>query len=284
MKNFALAAVLFLLCACGGDQAEKPEENLASKKSSKIEEKEEVEMEVEEKTIEEVSDINDEISLDYLGSGCHKSSKVKALMTEKLKAYYADMEDEYFDPFYFIELNDKDLAGLSSIEKFVYATEFPAEISQVCAIMMGPHDPQKHLIRSLKFESSEAFFSESQDSVLRAMNDESIKLIKSCLPDMQTLSGRYKELLLKLDSYKLIPGVIKLYKNQAAGKKDNELLTILFLKMEEDEFPEFMDSGILDKFEPTEEYYPEAIVLTPALIEQIFELSRSYMLWRSLEV
>jgi hypothetical protein len=284
MKNFALAAVLLFLCACGGDKAGKPEENLASKKSPKIEEKEEVEVEVLEKTVEEPSEISEESSLDYLGSGCHKSNKVKALMNEKLKTYYADMEEEYYDPFYFIELSDSDLEGLSPLEKFVYATEFPAEISQVCAIMMGPHDPQKHLIRDLKFESSESYFSESQDSVVLAMNDESISLIKDCLPGMRTLSGRYKELFLKLDSYKLIPGIIKMYKNQEAGKKDNELLTILFLKMEDDEFPEFMDSGILDKFQTTEEYYPDAIVLTPALIEQIFELSRSYMLWRSLEV
>ena len=284
MKYFALLVLSLFLHSCSGDQTEKADEKLASKKPVEIEEKAKNEVEVIENTVEEASEISDEVDLDYIGSGCHKSDKVKTLMTEKLKTYYKDMEDEYFDPFYFIELDSKDIEGLSNLEKFVYATEFPAEISQVCAIMMGPHDPQKHLVRDLKYQSSEAYFSESQDSVLIAMNNESIKFIKSCLPSMETLSGRYKELFLKLDSYKLIPGIIKMHKKQEVGKKDNELLTILILKMEEDEFPEFMDSGILDKFEPTEEYYPDAIVLTPAIVEQIFELSRSYMIWRSLEV
>lgn len=284
MKHFAFIFISILFCSCSGDPVEKSEENVALSKTPKIEQKEEAEILVEEKAVEEEVEISEELSLDYLGSGCHQSAKVKDLMTEKLKAYYAEMEDEYFDPFYFIELDKEDLEGLNSKEKFVYATEFPAEISQVCAAFMGPLDPQLHLTRDLKYESSESYFSESQDSVLLAMNDESINFIKSCLADMKTLSGRYKELFLKLDSYKLIPGIIKLYKKQELGKKDNELLTILFLKMEEDEFPEFMDSGLLDKFESTQEYYPDAIVLTPEIVEQIFELSRSYMIWRSMEV
>lgn len=284
MKKLVFILPVILFASCSGDKSDAVNEPLNAGNSTqpKVEEPVDTASIPSEKT-EPTQTTTGEISLDPMGSGCYESERVKKMMTQKLQSYYEEQNDEYFDPFYFIELNNNDLLNLTDLEKFVYATEYPAEISQVCASMMGAKDPQKQVVKEFKFEGAEAYFSKSQDSLLMAMNNESIRLIKGCFGEFETLSNRYKEIFLLLESYKLIPSITKMYKQQEQGKKDNELLGLLIVKMEKDQYPAYLESGLNEKFEKVGEYYPQALSLTPQIIEQIFELSRSYMLWKSLE-
>jgi hypothetical protein len=142
--------------------------------------------------------------------------------------------------------------SLSLREKFTYVM-IHAELSQQnCAIPEYQNDIQKRIFSQLETGFNEASWSQRQADFLMGNRDSVMKLIQESVVRSKRMGVNYKEAILEMNAWEMIPFIIRYIKSTA---QDNDALTLLMLLMKRGEYDEFMKSTSYQKLYGTDANY-----------------------------
>lgn len=130
--------------------------------------------------------------------------------------------------------------ALTLREKFTYHMLHGETYAQICDAMPDIQDEHKKIFGQLPDMFGENHWADRQKQFLRANRDSVIAWIKTCATRDKRLGLNFKQAIVEINGRELIPFLIDLYKLQ---RKDYDILTVLMLLMENNEYNEFMVSA-----------------------------------------
>jgi hypothetical protein len=163
--------------------------------------------------------------------------------------------------------------GLSLKEKFTYVM-IHAELSQQnCAIPEYQNDLQKRIFGQLETGFNEASWSQRQADFLLENRDSVLKLIQESVGRSKWMGINYKEAILEMNAWNMIPFIITYVKNTP---QDKDALTLLMLLMKRGEYEEFLNSASYQKLYGTDVGYYSYLNYNKANEDLICERANRY--------
>ncbi|MBO9592494.1 MAG: hypothetical protein J7599_06245 [Niabella sp.] len=141
-------------------------------------------------------------------------------------------------------LTDAVYQSLSLREKFTYAMIHPEMYAQNCDINMIHPNEHKEIFGYLVSEGDEETWSSRQLDFLRSNRDSVMALIRESANRSRRMGVNYKNALVEMDAWEMIPYLIDFY---TRDKKDKDLLTVLMLLMKRGKFIPFTRSASYKK-------------------------------------
>ena len=136
-------------------------------------------------------------------------------------------------------LKPEQFKALSLREKFTYVMIHPEMYSQNCAIFIPQPHEDKKIFANLMSWMYEETWSERQINFLRENRDSVMSLIKESTLRSKHMGVNYKDAILEVNGWEMIPFLIEYFKS---NKKDKDVLTVLNLLMKKGEYKEFLKS------------------------------------------
>lgn len=134
--------------------------------------------------------------------------------------------------------------GLLLREKFTYVMIHAESTSQNCDIPEYQSDMDKRIFGQLLTGFDEATWSRRQADFLIENRDSVMKLIKESVGRSKRMGVNYKEAILEINGWEMIPFIIEYAKNTP---KDKDALTLLNLLMKRGEYEDFIKSTTFKK-------------------------------------
>src|SRR5690606_13176846 len=106
------------------------------------------------------------------------------------------------------------------------------------------NDIQKRIFSQLETGFNEASWSQRQADFLIENRDSVMKLIEESVVRSKRMGINYKEAILEMNAWQMIPFIIRYIKSTA---QDNDALTLLMLLMKRGEYDEFLKSTSYQK-------------------------------------
>lgn len=164
--------------------------------------------------------------------------------------------------------------GLSFPEKFTYTMIYPEVYSQNCDVYIPYKDEEKKIFAQLPSWGNESYWSERQLDFLREERDSVMELIKESTLRSKKMGVNYKEAIVVINGWEMIPFIIEYFKS---NPKDKDALTVLFLLMKKGEYLDFMKSSSYHKLYGNEKnHYEGSIDYNAANEKLIFERAMGY--------
>ncbi|HLK27488.1 MAG TPA: hypothetical protein VKT28_02820 [Puia sp.] len=136
-------------------------------------------------------------------------------------------------------LDEKKYLALSLREKFTYNMIHPESFSQNCDGAPNITNEQKKIFAHLPDAFGEYNWSEKQDSFFLDNKDSVIEWIKASILRTNRVGLNYKYIIVSVNAKEMIPLLINTYKKD---RKDHDILTVLMLLMQKNEYADFMSS------------------------------------------
>ena len=175
-------------------------------------------------------------------------SKIKALITKIQPQSDEDNSDMGISP-----LSQKDYDALSLREKFTYTMIHPEMYAQNCAIFVPQTNEDQKIFGYLISWMNEETWSDRQLQFLTKNRDSVMAIIKESVTRSKRMGVNYKDALVEIHAWEMIPFLISYYKE---NKKDKDVLTTLMLLMKKGKYAGFVQSksyknlyGIADNYE-----------------------------------
>lgn len=163
--------------------------------------------------------------------------------------------------------------ALSLREKFTYVM-IHAELSQQnCAIPEYQNDLQKRIFGQLETGFNEASWSQRQADFLIENRDSVLKLIQESVGRSKWMGINYKEAILEMNAWSMIPFIITYIK---MTPNDKDALTLLMLLMKRGEDEEFLKSTSYQKLYGTDAGYYSYLNYNKANEDLICERANRY--------
>jgi len=159
--------------------------------------------------------------------------KIKSLVTT-IKDVPGDNDDEGIRA-----LPETVFQSLSLREKFTYTMIHPETYAQNCDINMIHPNEHKEIFGYLVSEGDEETWSRRQLDFLRTNRDSVMALIKESSGRSKRMGVNYKNAIVEMNGWELIPYLIDFYRTD---KKDKDLLTVCLLLMKRGKFAPFLNS------------------------------------------
>ena len=166
---------------------------------------------------------------------CFKSDKIKKLIPNK----------NHFSP---LKISEKDFNSLNAYEHFIYSFYYPEWYYQSCSLFPLRNNILQKISAILIMQGEGLRMSKRQQNAIIQHKDSTILLMKQCIDKSKVINNRFKENIISLKAYQLIPTLIKTLKNQKKIK-DPYILTTLCLLMRFDYQP-FINSKIYSELYP----------------------------------
>lgn len=160
-------------------------------------------------------------------------SKVKGLV-----AKITSGEDEA------MSLNSKTYLALPLREKFTYTMIHAESYSQNCDVMPPIQEEHLKIFGHLPDAYDEYSWSDRQTDFLNANRDSVLAFIKESVSRSKRMGVNYKSTIVAVNGKELIPFLISTYK---LDHKDHDLLTVLMLLMEKNDYKPFVTSASYTK-------------------------------------
>lgn len=174
--------------------------------------------------------------------------KVKALISKIKPQSDEDNSDMGISP-----LSPKDYNALSLREKFTYTMIHPEMYAQNCAIFVPQTNEDQKIFGYLISWMNEETWSDRQLSFLTKNRDSVMAIIKESVGRSKRMGVNYKDALVEINAWEMIPFLISYYKE---NKKDKDVLTTLMLLMKKGNYTDFVKSqsyknlyGVADNYE-----------------------------------
>jgi len=158
-----------------------------------------------------------------------------------------------------IKIPQSTFDSLSFAGKFTYCMINPEAYSQVCAILPPDSNVRTKIYAHLPFRTEGATISDRQYKFLQSDREAMIGLLKRSIRDSSFIGMNYKNLIISLEAYELIPILVSNYKKW----KDRDLLTVLIKLMQQQKFTPYINSGLEKQLqENTTRYFHAHIPFT----------------------
>ena len=162
--------------------------------------------------------------------------------------------------------------SLTAKEKFIYAFEYPESYSQLCSMPSLDTLERFQLHNFLKFAFDGMHMSDQQINGLKEQRDSTIAFIHNCLRPDKSIASAYKNAIVELGAWELIPDILNVIKNR---KNDTYDYTVLMLLMK-DNFPEFKKSDMHDSLYNDSTTYWSSLPLRPEYTTHIIDMANRY--------
>lgn len=170
-------------------------------------------------------------------------------------------------------LSSEKYKTLSLREKFTYNMIHPEMDSQNCAIYIPQPNEQNKIFAHLMSWVEESAWSNRQEDFLKENRDSVMALIKESTLRSKKMGVNYKEALVLINGWEMIPFLIEYFKS---NKKDKDALTVLLLLMKKGEYIEFLKSTSYKKLYGSDYNYENWINYNSANEKLIFERAMRY--------
>lgn len=194
--------------------------------------------------------------------------KIKRLIPD-IKDTPGDNDDEGIRA-----LPDAVFQSLSLREKFTYTMIHPEMYAQNCDINMIHPNEHKEIFGYLVSEGDEETWSSRQLDFLRSNRDSVMALIRESANRSRRMGVNYKNALVEIDAWEMIPYLVDFY--ASINKKDKDLLTVLMLLMKRGKFTPFMRSPSYKKLYGAEGNHERALDYNNANEALIITRARTY--------
>lgn len=194
--------------------------------------------------------------------------KVQRLM-KTIKEKYSDEDDDGLHA-----LTDEQFKSLSFREKFTYSMINPEVYSQNCDVYIPIPNANKKVFGYIVNWSGDSYWSERQENYFLNNRDSVMSLIKESTLRSKKMGANYKEALVGINGWEMIPFIIDYY---TANPNDKDALTVLFLLMKKGEYVEFLKSSSYRKLYGPDVYYNNSMIdFNEANEKLIFERAMGY--------
>lgn len=163
--------------------------------------------------------------------------------------------------------------SLSLREKFTYTMIHPELYSQNCAVFIPMANEDKMIFAHLMSWTDEEMWSPRQEKFLKDNRDSVMTLIKESTVRSRKMGVNYKDALVLIDAWEMIPFIIEYYKSNPI---DKDALTVLLLMMKEGEYQEFLKSSSYRKLYGSDYNYESYINYNSANEKLIFDRAMGY--------
>ncbi len=167
-------------------------------------------------------------------------NKVKTMISKISRR--ADFEDEgetEYDSSSYVALSKKDFNSLTLREKFTYTMIHPEVSTQNCDVQIPILEENKKIFGHVANGYDEVFWSNRQINFLKNNRDSVMVIIKESALRSKRMGFNYKLVLEEINAVEMIPFLIDFY---SVDKKDGDILTLLMLLMEKNNYEPFMKS------------------------------------------
>ena len=190
--------------------------------------------------------------------------KIKGL----IKRIKADKEDNH-------RMTDKLYDALSFEEKFTYNMIHGEDSSQNCDGTMATVKEETKIFGYIPdaFMEGNIAWSDRQREFLTKNRTNVISLLRATIKLRQRVGVNLKNAILEIDGRELIPDLIAVFNIK---KKDFDILTMFMLLMNEDKFPEFVNSASYTKLYGENSSYKGFLVANEANQKLIIERAMNY--------
>lgn len=163
--------------------------------------------------------------------------------------------------------------ALSLREKFTYTMIHPELYSQNCAVFIPMANEDKMIFAHLMSWTDEEMWSPRQEKFLMDNRDSVMTLIKESTVRSRKMGVNYKDALVLIDAWEMIPFIIEYYKSNPI---DKDALTVLLLMMKEGKYKEFLKSSSYRKLYGSDYNYESYINYNSANEKLIFDRVMGY--------
>lgn len=170
-------------------------------------------------------------------------------------------------------ISSKNFKALSLREKFTYCMIYPEVYSQNCDVYVPKEDEESKIFSQTMSWMNEVSWSERQLIFMRENRDSVMGLIRESTLRSKRMGANYKETIVELNAWEMIPFVIQYFQG---NRKDKDALTVLLLLMKKGEYDEFMRSATYRKLYGKESNYESFINYSIANEELIINRARGY--------
>lgn len=130
-------------------------------------------------------------------------------------------------------------SSLSLEQKFTYNMLNPENSAQNCDILPEQTDPEHRIFGKLQDAFGEWFWSDRQLNFFKDYHAEVVKLMKATIDRDKKVGNNFKDVIIEMNATDMIPYLIDVYNRK---KKDHYILTVLIELMENNKYPEFINS------------------------------------------
>lgn len=188
----------------------------------------------------------------------------------KVKSLIAQIKSDDEDN---AKMSAKVYQALSFREKFTYHMIHAETYSQNCDVMPPIQDEHKKIFGQLADAFSEQSWSDRQDVFFKTNRDSVIYLLKECISKNNRVGVNYKHVIVDINATEMIPFLITTYK---VAKKDHDILTVLLLLMEHNNYPPFLESSSHKKLYGEKSDYQCFLVYNQANEDLIFQRATDF--------
>ena len=159
-------------------------------------------------------------------------------------------------------------------DKFAYNMKYGESYSQICDVDPPIQNEHKKIFGHLPSMFFEYEWSERQLKFFSSHRDSVMALMKMCIKEDKFVGLNYKHTIVEINAVEMIPFLIKTYNEE---RKDHDILTVLLLLMEKNEYPPFMASTSHTKlYTVMSNYYESYLVLSPGNQELIIKRATDF--------
>jgi hypothetical protein len=214
----------------------------------------------------------------YAVKACFQSKHLDSL--EK-KAMQKELRNKDTNEFFIgnAKLSDKDFGSLSPTEKFIYAHQYPESYSQNCSMYAASRDLTK-IYSNIPFMITGEKMSERQKQSLKDNRTITLACLEKCIKFNSYISLGYKQTILTIDAWELIPSILSLeermHQRSKEVKDDPYLYSLLMVLMKQDGFKEFVNTDIYKKLYSEKVSYRASIDFTEKIRKTIIDVSKNF--------
>lgn len=158
-------------------------------------------------------------------------------------------------------------------EKFTYVMIYPETYAQNCSIFMPVPDEENKIFGCLISWMNEETWSDRQLDFLKKNKPGVMNLIKESVTRSKRMGVNYKDAIVTMDAWEMIPFIISYYKQ---NKKDRDVLTLLMLLMKNGHHDEFVNSQSYKKLYANEDNCETYINFNKANEDLIIKRAQNY--------
>lgn len=150
---------------------------------------------------------------------------------------------------------------------------YPEVYSQNCDVYIPKEGEESKIFSQIMSWMNEVSWSERQLIFMLENRDSVMGLIRESTLRSKRMGANYKEAIVELNAWEMIPFVIQYFQGNI---KDKDALTVLLLLMKHGEYEEFMKSATHRKLYGEESNYESFIDYNKANEELIISRARGY--------
>jgi hypothetical protein len=170
-------------------------------------------------------------------------------------------------------LKEKTYSSLSFREKFTYNMLNAESYSQNCDAMPPIQDEQKKIFGYLPDAFDEYSWSDRQLDYFKNNHDSVVALMKQCIIKNNRVGVNFKHIISEINAKELIPLLVKTY---SSSKKDNDILTLLMMLMNDNKYDPFLKSTACKKLYGDQSNYEGFLVLNKANADLIIKRATDF--------